>query len=45
MRQSMPFVYFYLDISSADGAAHNIRVYSDIDPRKSYLNFSFDACR
>ncbi|KLO07475.1 hypothetical protein SCHPADRAFT_881683 [Schizopora paradoxa] len=33
VRQSMPFVYFYLDISSTDGASHNIRIYSDINPQ------------
>ncbi|KLO15793.1 hypothetical protein SCHPADRAFT_243465 [Schizopora paradoxa] len=31
VRQSMPITYFFLDIVSTDGAAHNIRVYSDID--------------
>ncbi|KLO15800.1 DUF1793-domain-containing protein [Schizopora paradoxa] len=33
VRQSMPFVYFYLDIFSTDGAAHDIRIYSDINPQ------------
>ncbi|KLO15790.1 hypothetical protein SCHPADRAFT_938386 [Schizopora paradoxa] len=32
VRQSLPFAYLYLDISSTDGNAHNIRVYSDITP-------------
>ncbi|KLO05329.1 DUF1793-domain-containing protein [Schizopora paradoxa] len=33
VRQSMPFAYFYIDIASKDGAAHDIRIYSDVDPR------------
>ncbi|KLO15795.1 hypothetical protein SCHPADRAFT_243599 [Schizopora paradoxa] len=33
VRQSMPFAYFYMDITSTDGAAHDIRIYSDVNPQ------------
>ncbi|KLO15787.1 hypothetical protein SCHPADRAFT_938384 [Schizopora paradoxa] len=33
VRQSLPFSYFYLDILSADGKAHDVRVYSDTTPQ------------
>ncbi|KLO15801.1 hypothetical protein SCHPADRAFT_243997 [Schizopora paradoxa] len=33
VRQSLPFAYFYVDISSIDGAAHDVRIYSDITPQ------------
>lgn len=36
----MPFVYFYLDMLSTDGATHDIRVYSEINPRMSDAVFA-----
>lgn len=42
VRQSIPFAYFYLDINSTDGSTHDVRVYSDITPRKSSHPFLFE---
>ncbi|KLO15788.1 hypothetical protein SCHPADRAFT_938385 [Schizopora paradoxa] len=36
VRQSMPFAYFYVDISSADGFPHDVRIYSDVNPQWLY---------
>lgn len=44
IRQSIPFAYFYLDIDSTDGNAHDIRVYSDITPRKLSRPSLFEHC-
>ena len=29
-RQSLPFVYFYINVTSNDGNTHDVRLYSDI---------------
>ena len=37
----MPFTYVFLDIVSTDGLAHDIRIYADVAPCKSYPLFFF----
>lgn len=40
MRQSLPFSYFYINVTSNDGNAHDVRLYSDISAGE-YLLYLF----